>query len=180
MEIPGLFFLQRPSGPADGSALLRLRDGRRVAGREKGGVRSLRGAEFVATFSGASPTESAASLGCDLCVSKWRRRPVFKKPKARSGSFSQGDIFRRQAPQARGALEPKRAARPWAARSRRPRRAALGAPPGDTWEQTRRRACPGDEPWTRWLHNPRWFAAAASTSHALGPPCPGIGFLRED
>lgn len=36
MEIPGLFFLQRPSGPADGSALLRLRDGRRVAGREKG------------------------------------------------------------------------------------------------------------------------------------------------
>lgn len=180
MEIPGLFFLQRPSGPAGGWALLRLRDGRRVAGREKGEFGLSEALNSSPPSAARHPLNQQRVWAVIYASRSGDGARFFKKPKACSGGFSQGDIFRRQAPQARGALEPKRAARPWAARSRRPRRAALGAPPGDTWEQTRRRACPGDEPWARWLQNPRWFAAAASTSHALGPPCPGIGFLRED
>lgn len=56
----------------------------------------------------------------------------FLSPRACSGRFNQGDIFRRQALQARGEGEPKRAAQPWAARSQRLRSASLGAPLGDT------------------------------------------------
>lgn len=64
-----------------------------------------------------------------IYVSKWRRRPFFRKPEACS---SLDVIFRRQALQARGVREPKRAAQPWAARSHRLRRASLGAPLSDT------------------------------------------------
>lgn len=91
--------------------------------------RSYQGAKSVATFSGMSPAESTGGQGCDLYVSKWRRRLCFRKPEARS---SLDVIFRRQALQARGVGEPKRAAQPRATRSHRLRSASLGAPLSDT------------------------------------------------
>lgn len=99
------------------------------SGQKIGKFRSYQGAKFVATFSSTSPAESTGGQGCDLYVSKWRRRPFFRKPEACS---SLDVIFRRQALQARGVREPKRAAQPWAARSHRLRRASLGAPLSDT------------------------------------------------
>nr|KAF6438061.1 hypothetical protein HJG59_008751 [Molossus molossus] len=121
MEIPWLFFPTSTRSSGCWTALL-IHDIRQVEAKQ--GFRSSEGGEFVATFSGTSPAESTAGQGCDLCVSKWRRRPFFKKPMACPGRVNQGDIFRRQARQARGAGGPERAAPPWAARSRRPRSAS--------------------------------------------------------
>lgn len=132
MELPGLFF-QRLARSSGCSAVLTINNIRQVEGKIILKFRSSKGAEFVATFSGTSPAESTAGQSCDLCVSKWRRRPFFKKKsKAYSGRFYQGDIFRRPELKARGAGEPKRAAQPWAARSQRLRSASRSAPLGDT------------------------------------------------
>lgn len=128
MEILELF-LQRPARFSGCSAVLTICDKRRVERKNIRKFRSYQGAKSVATFSGMSPAESTGGQGCDLYVSKWRRRLCFRKPEARS---SLDVIFRRQALQARGVGEPKRAAQPWATRSHRLRSASLGAPLSDT------------------------------------------------